>query len=162
MHGRAERCDELSLYLVAWIRADRREVGVLRYDRRHRFVACAYVLALSAIFAVGCSTREDPSEELIVCGNHSCGDLTMVTIDTNGPGGYQYLDAVVSPDGTRIAFTADWAVIPSIPPEEVGDPILARQILVMPVPGSMPMPGLLWQDTMNARNPVSTIQDLGA
>ena len=123
---------------------------------RNRYLVFAYVLVLLGVFALGCSTREDPSEELITCGNHSCGDLTMVTIDTNGPGGYQYLDVAVSPDGTRIAYTADWEVIPSIPEDDIADPILNRQILVMPLPFDA------WADTMDARNPVESVTTLGA
>ncbi|MEZ4387597.1 MAG: hypothetical protein R3D98_08480 [Candidatus Krumholzibacteriia bacterium] len=123
---------------------------------RDRYLVFAYVLVLLGIFALGCTTRQDPSEELIVCGNHTCGDLTMVTIDTNGPGGYQYLEPAISPDGTRVAFTADWEVIPSLPEEDIDDPILNRQILVMPLPIDA------WSDTMNFRDPVPSVALLGA
>lgn len=124
---------------------------------RNRYLVGAYVTLLVAALVAGCTSREDASEELIVCGNHSCGDLAMVTIDTNGPGGYQYTDVAFSPDGTRIAFSADWAVIPSIPEEEITDLVLSRQILVMPI-------DLLsaWDDTMFYRNPVPSISALGA
>ena len=123
---------------------------------RNRYLVFAYVLVLLGVFALGCTTREDASEELIVCGNHSCGDLAMVTIDTNGPGGYQYLEASISPDGTRVAFTADWEVIPSLPEDDIDDPILNRQILIMPLPMDA------FADTMNFRDPVSSVVLLGA
>lgn len=123
---------------------------------RNRHLVLVYLLALIVAFGLGCTTREDPTEELIVCGNHTCGDLAMVTIDTNGPGGYRYLDAAISPDGTRVAFTADWDVIPSLPEEEVADPILNRQILVMPLPLDA------FADTMLYRDPVPEISALGA
>lgn len=120
---------------------------------RNRFVVAAYLLLLAAALIAGCSTKEDPAEVLVTCGNHSCGQLAMVTIDTSSDG-FQYLEPDFSPDGTRIAFSADWAVIPSV--EEVGDAILTRQILIAPVPAD------IWADTMLYRNPVENITDLGA
>ncbi|MBD3221850.1 hypothetical protein GF314_11475 [bacterium] len=128
----------------------------MRTRFRNRYLVFAYMIVLAIAFVVGCTTREDPSEELVVCGNHTCGQLTMVTIDTNGPGGYQYLEPAISPDGTRVAFSADWASIPSLPEDEVSDPILNRQILVMPLPADP------WSEEMNSRNPVPDIQELGA
>lgn len=128
----------------------------MRTRFRNRYLVSAYLLVLAIAFVVGCTTREDASEELVVCGNHTCGQLTMVTIDTNGPGGYQYLDAEISPDGTRVAFTADWEVIPSLPEDQVTDPILNRQILIMPLPVDP------WSEEMNLRSPVQSIEELGA
>jgi Tol biopolymer transport system component len=123
---------------------------------RHRTLATIYLLALAIAMVVGCTTKTDPAEELVVCGNHTCGALTMVTVDTNGPGGYQYLEPVISPDGTRVAFTADWEAIPSLPPEDVDDPIFNRQVLIMPLPADP------WSSEMNLRNPVPSISELGA
>jgi hypothetical protein len=61
-----------------------------------------YLLALVALAVVGCTSREDPSEVLITCGNHSCGELIMVTTDTSSEG-FKYLDPQLSPAG-------DWIV----------------------------------------------------
>jgi len=71
-------------------------------------------------------------ETLIVCGNHSCGDLVMVTTDTSSEG-YQYLDTKMSPDGSRILITADWAALPS-DPRDVGDAdfVNNRQMVLVP------------------------------
>lgn len=123
---------------------------------RNRYLVFAYLLILLVAFVLGCSTKEDEAESLIVCGNHTCGDLTMVTIDTNGRGGYQYLEPSISPDGTRVAFTADWEVIPSLPEGQIDDPILNRQILIMPLPTD------IWADTMDTRDPVESVVELGA
>ncbi|HOX26594.1 MAG TPA: hypothetical protein PLL30_05390 [Candidatus Krumholzibacteria bacterium] len=120
---------------------------------RNRYLVVMYLLVLAAAFAVGCSTKEDPAEILTLCGNHSCGDLVMVTIDTSSDG-YQYLEPTMSPDGTRIACTADWAVIPSDP--DIAEPLLTRQLLIVPVPADV------WSDTMVYRNPVEDITELGA
>jgi hypothetical protein len=120
---------------------------------RTRYLIVAYLSALALLFSLGCSTKEDPAETLDLCGNHSCGDLVMVTVDTSSDG-YQYLDPAFSPDGTRVAFTADWSVIPS-DPEYEGEPILDRQILILPVPMDV------WSESMKTRQPVSSIQDLG-
>jgi len=123
---------------------------------RNRNLVFAYVVALLTAFVLGCSAEDDESESLDVCGNHTCGDLTMVTIDTNGVGGFQYLEPAISPDGTRVAFTADWAVIPSIPEDELDNPILNRQILVMPLPVDP------WDEAMTIRDPVESVVELGA
>ena len=120
---------------------------------RNRYLLATYVLVLALALAAGCSTRSDPAETLVVCGNHSCGDLVMVTIDTSS-NGYQYLEPTLSPDGSTIAFTSDWSAIPSN--DDEGEPILARQILVMPMPVN------IWDDTMKTRPPVDDIQDLDA
>ncbi|MHB8078132.1 MAG: TolB family protein [Candidatus Krumholzibacteriia bacterium] len=86
-------------------------------------------LLLTAL-VVGCSTRETPNETLVLEGNHSPGTLTMVTTDTSSDG-YNYLEPSLSPDGTRIAFTADWAALPSTDhlPETL--PTI-RQLVIMP------------------------------
>ena len=120
---------------------------------RNRYLLATYVLVLALALAAGCSTKSDPAETLVTCGNHSCGDLVMVTIDTSS-NGYQYLEPTLSPDGSTIAFTTDWSAIPSNHDE--GEPILSRQILVMPMPSN------IWDDTMKTRPPVDDIQDLGA
>ncbi len=120
---------------------------------RNRYVVAAYLLLLAAALIAGCSTREDPSEELVVCGNHSCGDLAMVTIDTSSDG-FQYLEPDISPDGTWIATTADWTVIPS--DEEATDLSLTRQILLVPVPAD------IWDSERLQRTPVESITELGA
>jgi len=124
---------------------------------RNRYLSAAYLLVLLAALVVGCSTKEDPAEELATCGNHSCGDLAMVTIDTSSDG-YQYLDPQFSPDGTRIAFTADWPALidPAIDPEELTDIPTTRQVLIVPIPQD------IWADTMDYRNPVQSVGDLGA
>ncbi len=119
--------------------------------------ATAPVLALAAALAVGCTTREEPSERLDLCGNHSCGQLVMVTIDT-AASGYQYLDPALSPDGTTLAFTADWAAIPSLPEDQYDEAFDSRQILLI----DFPPEAELWSDDMRRRPPVSDIQELGA
>ncbi|MFO7653798.1 MAG: hypothetical protein R6X25_08220 [Candidatus Krumholzibacteriia bacterium] len=96
---------------------------------RRQSVAAVLALVMAAVLA-GCTSREDPSEVLEICGNHSCGVLTMVTTDTTSDG-FQYLTPAVSPDGQTLVFTADWDAIPAAgrPPE---DDISRRQVLVMP------------------------------
>ncbi len=89
-----------------------------------------YCGLLLAALVVGCSTREDPNETLEMQGNHSPGALVMVTTDTSSDG-YHYLDPSLSPDGSRIVFTADWAALPpgGAPP----DPLpTIRQLVLMP------------------------------
>lgn len=122
--------------------------------RTHR-LAVALVLTVLAILALGCSTKDDPDEVLALCGNHSCGQLVMVTIDTSSSG-YQYLEPALSPDGTRIAFTADWRVIPSLDEDEYQEPFESRQILIMPVPPD------IWAESMIYRKPVEEVEQLGA
>jgi len=96
-----------------------------------RFLVPSYLVILLILVVVGCTSREDPSEVLEVCGNHSCGDLVMVTTDTSSEG-FQYLDPSVSPDGTRILFSADWGAIPTT--KDPGDELFVdyRQMIVMP------------------------------
>jgi hypothetical protein len=78
----------------------------------NRFLLLSYFVLLTVLVTVGCTSREDPSEVLPLCGNHSCGDLRMVTTDTSSDG-FHYLNPSMSPDGKRILFTADWKAIPS-------------------------------------------------
>jgi len=100
-----------------------------RLDMRILLVAAA-ALAMFLV-AVGCTTRPEASETLTMEGNHSSGDLAMVTADTSSEG-YQYLEPEISPDNQRIVFTADWGAIP--PSGQLPDPIpLNRQIVLVPV-----------------------------
>ena len=75
------------------------------------------LLALAAlailVLAIGCTTRPEISETLAMDGNHSSGELNMVTADTSSDG-FQYLSPDVSPNGQRVVFSADWASIPPI------------------------------------------------
>ena len=86
--------------------------------------------AVSLLLAVGCTTRPEPTETLVMNGNHSAADVVMVTADTSSDG-YQYLDAELSPDGSRAVFTTDW---PSIMPSgRLPDPLpVVRQIAITP------------------------------
>jgi hypothetical protein len=122
---------------------------------RKRRLAAVYSLTLVVAFALGCTIREDPAEFLDLCGNHSCGDLVMITVDTSASG-YQYLEPTISPDGQRVAFTADWSAIPSLPPGQITEPVLNRQILIMPLPADP------WSDEIRFRTPVESIRDTGA
>jgi Tol biopolymer transport system component len=100
---------------------------------RHRRLPVAYLAPLVAFIVVGCTSKEDPSETLLVCGNHSCGDLVMVTTDTSSDG-FHYLNPRMSPDGTKIAFTCDWNALPS-DPRYRGDGYFVnyRQVAIIPV-----------------------------
>jgi hypothetical protein len=120
-----------------------------------RALLVSYGVLLAVALAVGCSKREDPSEVLDLCGNHSCGHLAMVTIDTSKDG-FQYLEVALAPDQTKVAFTADWAAIPSLPPEEVDQPIETRQILVIPIDPT------IWDESSLTRRPVISLTELGA
>jgi hypothetical protein len=120
-----------------------------------RALAVSYVVLVAVALAVGCSTKNDPSEVLDLCGNHSCGELAMVTIDTSKEG-FQYLEVALSPDQSTVAFSADWAAIPSLPPDEIGEPIENRQILVIPVDPS------IWAESRLTRRPVTSISELHA
>jgi len=98
----------------------------------NRFLSLAYVLLVVLLVSVGCTSKEDPAEVLPLCGNHSCGELAMVTTDTSSEG-FHYLNPTMSPDGTRIMFTADWKAIPAIDHyDEDQLYTLYRQIIVMP------------------------------
>jgi len=110
--------------------------------QRTRFLVPSYLVILLILVVVGCTSKEDPSEVLDVCGNHSCGDLAMVTTDTSSDG-FQYLDPSVSPDGTRILFTADWGAIPTVKDPGDADFTDFRQMIVMPIrQGLEPTEGL--------------------
>ncbi len=80
----------------------------------NRFLLGSYIALMGLTLTVGCSLKDDPSEVLSLCGNHSCGSLAMVTTDTSSDG-YHYLNPTMSPDGTKILFTADWKAIPVTP-----------------------------------------------
>ena len=100
-----------------------------RMDMRILLVVVAGLTTL--MLAVGCTTRPEASESLVMQGNHSQGSLRMVTADTSSDG-YHYLEPDLSPDGTRIVFSADWAAVP--PPGHIPDVIpIIRQIAVVPV-----------------------------
>lgn len=99
-----------------------------------RFLLLSYFVLLTVLVAVGCTSKEDPSEVLPLCGNHSCGELRMITTDTSSDG-FQYLNPKISPDGSRILFTADWKAIPAI--ERYDDDLFFtnfRQMIVIPIP----------------------------
>lgn len=84
----------------------------------------------SLLLAVGCTTRPEATETLVMQGNHSAADMIMVTADTSSDG-FQYMDPDLSPDRTRIAFTADWPSI--LPIGRLPDPMpIVRQIAVTP------------------------------
>lgn len=99
---------------------------------RNRFLFPVYFVSLTILVTIGCTSKEDPSEVLPLCGNHSCGDLVMVTTDTSSDG-FQYLDPSLSPDGSRILFTADWWALPTV--RDPGDApyVTFRQLILIPV-----------------------------
>jgi len=94
-----------------------------------RIILTIAAITVVGVFIIGCSTRPEVSEVLPMAGNHSPGDLFMVTADTSSDG-YHYLEPQMSPDNSRIVFTADWSALPptSHPPEI---PPLVRQIVVI-------------------------------
>ncbi|MCP4292902.1 MAG: hypothetical protein GY780_13840 [bacterium] len=98
---------------------------------KNRFLSLTYVGLLALLILVGCTSKEDPSEVLPICGNHTCGDLVMVTTDTASDG-FHYLGPTMSPDGTRIMFTADWMAIPAVGhPDPDNIWTTYRQIIIM-------------------------------
>jgi Tol biopolymer transport system component len=104
---------------------------------KNRFLLMAYILLMVLLVSVGCTLKEDPAEVLPLCGNHSCGDLAMVTTDTSSDG-FQYLGPRMSPDGTRILFTADWKAIPAIDHYDEDELYtLFRQLIVIPKQSSV-------------------------
>jgi len=111
-----------------------------------RFLPLMYIALLSTLVVIGCTSKRDPAEVLATCGEHSCGDLAMVTTDTSS-NGYHYLNPTMSPDGTRILFTADWNALPS-DPKDPGDAYYVnfRQMVIIPVArGVEPQEDLLAQ-----------------
>jgi len=100
---------------------------------RNRFLLLPYVVLMVAFVTVGCTSREDPGETLAISGNHSTGDLFMVTTDTSSDG-FHYLDPQLSPDGITLLFTADWWAIPT--ERDPGDAFFVknRQMIMMPFP----------------------------
>ena len=99
---------------------------------RNRFLLLPYFALLVALVTVGCTSKEDPAETLDVSGNHSTGDLIMVTTDTSSDG-YHYLNPQLSPDGNTILFSADWWAIPTVrdPGEETF--VNNRQMITVPM-----------------------------
>ena len=65
---------------------------------RSRFLSAAYLALLTVVLLAGCTIKEDPTETLPLCGNHSCGNLVMVNTDTSSSG-WQYLEPELSPEG---------------------------------------------------------------
>lgn len=120
----------------------------------NRFLLLSYFVLLTVVVTVGCTSKEDPSEVLPLCGNHSCGELKMVTTDTSSDG-FHYLNPKMSPDGSRILFTADWKAIPAIDHyDEDAFYTNYRQMIVMPVPNpylSDPAANLSAQDGLLVR-----------
>lgn len=103
----------------------------------NRFLLMAYILLMVFMVVAGCSLKEDPAEVLTLCGNHSCGDLAMVTTDTSSDG-FHYLNPTMSPDGTKILFTADWKAIPAIDHyDEDQFYTLFRQLVIIPTRSSV-------------------------
>lgn len=113
----------------------------------NRFLLMVYVACLAGLILVGCTSKEDPKEVLPLCNDHSCGELVMVTTDTSSDG-FQYLNPVLSPDETRIAFTSDWWALPSDPRLTEEQPFTTnRQISIIPVQeGIEPVEDLEEQD----------------
>ncbi len=119
------------------------EVLIIMKWLKNRFLSLTYIGLLALLFVVGCTLKEDPAEVLTLCGNHSCGDLAMVTTDTSSDG-FHYLNPHMSPDGTRIVFTADWKAIPAIAHFDQDELYTTfRQIIVIPKRESVdPSPSL--------------------
>jgi Tol biopolymer transport system component len=100
---------------------------------RKRFLPYAHVVLLASFVIIGCSGKEDPNETLVVCGNHTCGELAMVTTDTSSKG-FHYLDPALSPDGSQVLFSADWNALPSQDKEPEDEYFVNfRQLIVMPL-----------------------------
>lgn len=116
---------------------------------RSSFLQLPYLAVLLLLVVIGCTSKEEPSEVLPVCGNHSCGELVMVTTDTSSDG-FHYLNPSLSPDGSRILFTADWYALPSNPRYDGEDPFtLNRQIITISA-------------DRRGREPVGTLLEQGA
>ncbi len=103
----------------------------------NRFLLMAYILLMALMVVAGCTIKEDPAEVLPLCGNHSCGDLAMVTTDTSSDG-FHYLNPTMSPDGSKILFTADWKAIPAIDHYDEDEfYTLFRQLIIIPTRSSV-------------------------
>jgi len=102
---------------------------------RNRFLLLPYVVLMVAFVTIGCTSKEDPGETLDISGNHSTGDLFMVTTDTSSDG-FHYLNPQLSPDGVTLLFSADWWAIPTT--RDPGDATFVknRQMIIMPMPSS--------------------------
>ena len=98
----------------------------------NRFLLLPYLALLVILVTVGCTSKEDPAETLDVSGNHSTGDLVMITTDTSSDG-YHYLDPQLSPDGNTILFTADWWAIPTVRDPEDNLYVINRQMITIPL-----------------------------
>mgnify|MGYP001817011593 CR=1 FL=1 len=98
---------------------------------RNRFLLLPYFVLLAALVLVCCTSKEDPAETLDVSGNHSTGDLVMVTTDTSSDG-YHYLNPQLSPDGNTILFSADWWAIPTVRDPGDADYVTNRQMILIP------------------------------
>ena len=111
----------------------------------NRFLPLCYVVLLAGFVVIGCSGKQDPYETLAVCGNASCGELSMVTTDTSSKG-FHYLNPSLSPDGSELLFTADWNAMPSEREPEDEYYVNYRQLIVMPF---APVPPGTEQPTLN-------------
>ncbi len=101
---------------------------------KNRFLSLTYVGLMALLVFVGCTSKEDPAEVLPLCGNHTCGDLAMVTTDTSSEG-FHYLNPHMSPDESQILFTADWKAIPAIAHYDQDELYTTfRQIIIIDVP----------------------------
>lgn len=114
------------------------EVSVHRKRIDQRVILTVAAIAVVSALIIGCSTRPEVSETLPMSGNHSPGDLFMVTADTSSDG-YHYLEPQMSPDNSRIVFTADWSALPttSHPPEIA--PLIRQIIVIDAVPQDSPL-----------------------
>ncbi len=99
---------------------------------RNRFLLLPYLALLVILVTVGCTSKEDPAETLAISGNHSTGDLAMVTTDTSSDG-YHYLNPQLSPDGNSILFSADWWAIPTVRDPEDNLYVINRQMITIPI-----------------------------
>lgn len=90
-------------------------------------VVAGLAIVLSAL--AGCTTRPQSSETLVLTGNHTAGDLYMVTSDTSAAG-YKYIEPTLSPDRSRIVFSLDWPALPPVGLEPDLPPLI-RQLAVV-------------------------------
>ncbi|RKZ20048.1 hypothetical protein DRQ50_00720 [bacterium] len=99
----------------------------------NRFLPVAHIALLASFVVIGCTGKQDPKETLVLCGNHTCGELAMVTTDTSSKGFY-YLNPTVSPDGSEVLFTADWRAMPADPKEPDDEYYINyRQLVTVPM-----------------------------